>query len=88
MAGKIRMLVILAVTLATLYSTVGRNIRENVKSEEILEKMENVSLKTYYSLMAHSCSMSPSFVLFCFVLFGFLVCSFWLHHVTCRISVP
>ena len=43
MAGKIRMLVMLTVTLAKLYTTVGGNIRENVKSEEILEKMENVS---------------------------------------------
>ena len=75
MAGKIRMLVMLAVTLATLYTTVGGNIRENVKSEEILEKMENVSLKTYYSLMAHSCSMSPSFILFCL--------DFWFVHFGC-----
>lgn len=79
MVGKMRMLVILTVTLATLHIRVGENIRENVKSEEILEKMENVALKTYYSPMAHSCSMSPSFVLFCldfwFVHFG---CTMWL----------
>ena len=83
MVGKMRILVMLNITLATLHTRVGGNIIENVKSEEILEKMENVTLKTYYSPMAHSCSMSPSFVLFVF-----LVCSFCLHHVTCRISVP
>ena len=71
MAGKIRMLVMLTVTLAKLYTTVGGNIRENVKSEEILEKMETVSLKTYYSLMAHSGSM---FSQFCFVwIFGLFI---------------
>ena len=65
MVGKMRILVMLNITLATLHTRVGGNIIENVKSEEILEKMENVTLKTYYSPMAHSCSMSPSFVLFC-----------------------